>query len=427
MKRLLSLMLAISLAITLQAFTITNHSSLTSSMASGTLIPGEFYQISDRNSVTLQAISTKDVSNTGPAQFFVADYQGVGNYYPGLGTQLGQWEPTISASLGSICIYNGLHWRNSSGTSSNTPPPSDPTNWYSLPKQTSNGYKLEINTITLDYPGLDSILVRQDNRGNYVEKPYYEYEFILDNPIDQFQWGNDSVYNNTVKQGAIYCLNNQRNVFNNKALSGGLINAELNQGYISNNTTSDEGILDFFNNTYFVYANTSEQGGNIIARDNSGFISLNVVRSFNSEMEISGNSGKIDANLLFQGHMAAENNGDTARIAGITMFHGSSVNINNNKGVCGAWVLTIGATVLADNNEGTLRWLTLSNTSTLDVQGNKGTVERLKLDGFGTLHIYKEKPFTAHYLEVVLKDGQDFTVLPITSQYYEFYKPFNLK
>ena len=101
MKKFLSTIILFIVALSVNAFTILTQSSLVNKINTSTLITGELYQISDRSSITLVALSSSHISNQGSGIFYHPDYD---NY--------DIWSSALSYSVGDYSVYDGKIWKN---------------------------------------------------------------------------------------------------------------------------------------------------------------------------------------------------------------------------------------------------------------------------------------------------------------------------
>ena len=176
-----------------------------------TVHPSRLYFITDRD-VFVSGVTKTQVSLKGALLARNPDYQNVG------GNVLGVWTDAIDdgspgLQVNDIAIYNGLQWESRTGDTTGVIPPDDPLNWELLPT-TDSSYINEIDPIHYDLLN-DVIIKRSDKRGNVVETENSFIDAVSPalNPIDVFQWGNDSVKGNKVKQNSILTsLNNLKSI-----------------------------------------------------------------------------------------------------------------------------------------------------------------------------------------------------------------------
>jgi hypothetical protein len=162
------------------------------------------------NGIIIRAISNDGVFERKGWGMFTdtPDYQGVGNYsdVPGLtsvsvGALLGIYQPSMTPALGDIAIETGIHYQNITGTDLGVGPSIDMDNWAPIPPTggLNYGYITEVDEIEYDYLN-NWLTYRKDKRNNKVGISY-RYKTALGasiNPIGEFQWGRDLVYDNQI-------------------------------------------------------------------------------------------------------------------------------------------------------------------------------------------------------------------------------------
>lgn len=208
---------------------ITN-ASLIALVNAGTVSAGQFYFVTDvanvdfasGEGVAVQGIKVGGSTTVnGSGTFWNADYQGVGDYsgVPSYANNVGIWSTSIPASfvIGSVAIYNNLHYLNQTGTWGSAPS-GDAINWLPLGKAKTNGYILEQDEVKYDL--LNNVVVyRADKRNNEVDS----YTNGGDNSIVLFQWGRDVVKNNKVKGNSLMKTTNSWCSFDGNILENGTL------------------------------------------------------------------------------------------------------------------------------------------------------------------------------------------------------------
>jgi hypothetical protein len=113
---------------------------------------------------------------------------------------------SISSILGTIALnkivaWNNNHYVNITGSGTIQHPVYDTTNWTLLAK-TDSSYQIEYDPIIYDFTN-DKLVERKDKRGNYVSN-LINTTYATDN----FQWGRDTGFNNTILGPLAYeCAN----------------------------------------------------------------------------------------------------------------------------------------------------------------------------------------------------------------------------
>lgn len=159
--------------------------------------------------VAVQGITNNTVSINGNGVFLNADYQNVGNYsgVSGYAGNIGVWTSSASVTVNKVAIWNNLHYKNTTGTNTSSNPAVDTTNWTLLAKTVTNGYILEVDIVQY-YSDTNQIFQRIDKRGNQIENNLNYYASSVES-FYCFQWGNNSVGENSVNQESyLSCLNN---------------------------------------------------------------------------------------------------------------------------------------------------------------------------------------------------------------------------
>ena len=229
-------------AVTIQNnFISGTYAQITALATANTFIPSQGYQITNalygtlpvRNiAVYLTAISTNELSLTGSGYFFNADYDGVGVYtgVSGYAGQLGIWTLALSPVVGNVCIWDNLHYVNTTGSNGVTNPYLDTTNWTVLAYSVTNGYVAEIDFIKYDI-ATNRIIERQDVRLNSVS---WTTVFGGYDSFNHFRWGDNKCYSNILRDSVLYTCNNQK-----ECLYNTLDNSKLIVGTATLNGTAE--------------------------------------------------------------------------------------------------------------------------------------------------------------------------------------------
>jgi hypothetical protein len=324
------------------------YADLGTLITNSALQKGTRYQIYDRADlgIILTAISANEISLHGDGGFYNPDFQDVGDYsgvavITGIaaGSRLGilsDW--TAIPAVGSIVIWNGLHYQLVTLVGfDGTPPDTNPA-YTVLPKPTPGmgigasdvGYIEEWDTIEFDFAN-DWLQYRADKRGNTFAYSKATDDIIFGlgySAIIDFQWGNTTkCFGNNISQSSISNLNTPGSIFGNtlnsgsaitgnildpdasisgNLLSGGSliqINTLITGSFINTNTLT--GAANFTLNTLIggssIIYNTLESGASIVSNqlDEISYIQANILESGSTitENSLIGNSG-IDQNTL---------------------------------------------------------------------------------------------------------------------------------
>ena len=238
---------AVGNAVTIQNNFISGTYAQISALATANnLIPSQSYAITNalygslpttNIAVYLEAISVNELSLSGSGYFFNADYDGAGVYtgVPGFVAQLGIWSLTLLPVVGDVCIWNNLHYRNTTGANGLTNPQLDAVNWSLLSYSATNGYIVEIDSIDYNF-ATNRIIKRSDVRLNSVE---WCTSFVGYDSFNNFRWGDNKCLNNILLNSVLYNCNNivdslfnflsNSSVVNGSATSGGSANFVQNQ------------------------------------------------------------------------------------------------------------------------------------------------------------------------------------------------------
>lgn len=177
---------------------ISNANLLTLINTNG-VIDGLFYRVTDPLfgiDVVVLGTSSNKVSTHGTSRWWVADYQGVGNYsgVVGFNSQLGRWWIGATPAVGDVVIWNNLHWVNITGANGANPPSSDFVNWNALAPSDKRGYLIETMDVLYDVT-INRTMVVKDKRYNEVHfaNPKFQVTFL------NFPFGDNNVLRNLIK------------------------------------------------------------------------------------------------------------------------------------------------------------------------------------------------------------------------------------
>jgi hypothetical protein len=171
-------------------------------ITNGTVVAGQSYLVTDAPydcvGVLLQGVTTKTVTESGNALFYVADYQGAGNYNSLIHAPtgfIGSWTSIVcTVAQYQVIVYDNRNYQNLTGVWGSAPI-GDTTNWLALAPSLTTGYFIETDFVLYDVTTND-FTYRQDKRGNKVT------QFINSgdgyNAINDFPWGNNKVKLNTI-------------------------------------------------------------------------------------------------------------------------------------------------------------------------------------------------------------------------------------
>lgn len=207
---------------------------------------------------------TNRVSLDAKGIFMNPDYQAVGDYsgISGYVSQLGVWHSGLAPVIGSVVIYNGIHYKNKTGVVG-TAPSGDAANWQPFDKSTqTHGYIVEIDIVTYDYYN-DSLESRTDKRGNNIG-------MFLNN----HQWGNDSCTRIHCHAGTSNTINSRGIINSCIILGGSVLNVtNANAGSIASITLDGGVTLNADLNTGKILYNTSYHTNDTITLDPAKSIS----------------------------------------------------------------------------------------------------------------------------------------------------------
>lgn len=187
------------------------NSALLTLISTNAVVPGQLYMVTNPNyainGVLLVGTSTNSVSLEGSGGFLNADYQKVGNYsgVPTFVSNLGIWWNAIGGVvLGSVVIWNNIHYLNITGVNTGVEPSTDTTNWTPLTASITNGYILEWDFVKYN-PTSNNVIYRADKRNNEVDR------FVnvkAQDTLLMFQWGRNKTTRNKISGESVYDATN---------------------------------------------------------------------------------------------------------------------------------------------------------------------------------------------------------------------------
>jgi hypothetical protein len=322
--------LGISLSSTL---TIVTYSEITGLTSTGSLIPGNFYMITDADpnlysggtNIILQAISYSGLSLQGQGIFYTPPYDknvvGFNVWYSG-GTYIAT----------DKVFWGGYVWENINGNVGTSLDiyTLDLTEWNFIPYDTTN-YNVSIDTIEYDYSN-DAIIYRKDKYDNEVSTSYGNIVQLINgltpypHPIKSFQWGNGSdnpftsggTSFNKVYDSVLECIN-----FRGYSISYNTLNTfSVIQNNIFEEFSGGLGFIDYnYLNLSLIESNTFS-GLTYIANNNL-YNSSNI--SFNNIY----NESYIIQNILYNQGYISYNNLDLQSVIQINFIVNGGINYNN--------------------------------------------------------------------------------------------------
>jgi len=177
-------------------------------IAAETVVPSQLYLITDATytfgGIVVTGLTTNSISREGRTLHLNADYQLAGDYsgVAGFTSALGVWDVfSVFYALGSVLIYNNLHYKVIGAISTGIDPPSDPGAWELIPLQyvgvddytSTNGYIFEIDFALYDVDA-NQIVRRSDKLNNVVELAAPKSVVTF----EHFPWGNTNYTYNKI-------------------------------------------------------------------------------------------------------------------------------------------------------------------------------------------------------------------------------------
>jgi hypothetical protein len=297
------------------------NAALQTLISLGTVVAGQSYLVTDAPydcvGVLLQGVTTKTVTENGNAIFYVADYQGTGNYSSLINAPtgfIGSWTTVVCpVAQYQVIVYNNRNFQNLTGVWGSAPD-TDSTNWLGLAPSLTTGYFVESDAVLYNV-ATNNFIYREDKRGNKVTN--YDYLSTLFT-IRDFPWGNNKVTLNTVLGTSIIYFTNSNCVIKSNTFDGAIvgdITPFTSFGTIQNNVISSGGIL----NGQQLYTG-GQITGNIISQNGnltydqiiSGNVTNCTITGTSSVLQISG----INTTMNLTGNLM--NNGSILNIANCT-------------------------------------------------------------------------------------------------------------
>lgn len=316
-------------------------------IAGSTVVPGQFYLVTDANltdgGALVQGVTTNTVSLHGAGLFLNPDFQNTG------GNNVGVWHSGLVGLVAgvSICIYDGLHYLSVTGAVG-TAPTGDAVNWLVMAKSVANTYVLEVDFIKYNTVG-NRLMYRADQRENEIEYTIYKGE----NSIAAFQWGNNNCYGNKAfGRSFIGNINNRGSYFGNTVNGSSNIESRFNAGTLSYNNLEAKSLLTATNNLGIIGPVTTA-------------------------------GGDIPGNTLVSGYITVTNQTATGECAGNVVTSGGFINITQNQSEIHANTLHSGGAFNIPVNQSRIRFCEVGAEITvalpspnLDAQLNKRAVSQ---------------------------------------------------
>lgn len=374
---------AVGNAVTIQNNFISGTYAQISALAfSNSLIPSQGYQITNalygslpvKNiAVYLEAISTNELSLSGSGYFFNADYDNIGVYsgVSGYAGQLGCWSLSLLPVIGNVCIWNNLHYVNITGANGLINPSADAVNWSVLAYSVINGYIAEVDTIKYDF-SQNRIIERQDLRLNSVT---WCISFAGYDSFNNFRWGDNKCYLNTLINSVLYnCNNIAESSYNQLHSSQVIIGTPTLGGSIE--MTYNE----FFTSNVLIPIQASGVGiGETFLYNRIEFSQLSFIKN-----DLTG-PGSFVRNIVSQSSLT-DVNFEGTYIYNI-FEHASSLDINQVRtGVIGYNTIVNSVLTISDNSASVI-YNEVVNDSFLIVTQNTGTIKNNSIRLNSTLNL----------------------------------------
>ena len=335
--------------------------------------PGALYLVSDAGVSDLgflcAAVSDSGLSSGGNAGFYVPDFQAIGDYsgVSGFGQQQGVWIGANEGdySEGDVVIWNGRHYKYSGGGDGATTP--ETGNYELLAKSATNGYIVDWDAAKYDL-GNNWIWYRKCKRGNLWEQSYAGYDTV-GFPMLNFQWGNNLVYDNSIVNGQIPCLNQTGSIYQNVTNGEASFDLSDNAGDVFWNVILNEAAFYCSGNTGEIRSNNIQGGiGLVSAVNNSGLIRFNFVHGV--QMSFDDNSGEIIGNNYINGGQTAFVNSNTGHFNYNTVIAGGTTGLTNNQANITNNTIQNGGALNGDSNAGNYTGNTISAGIAVDLTDN---------------------------------------------------------
>jgi hypothetical protein len=290
------------------------NSALLILINNGTVVAGQSYLVTDAPydclGVLLQGVTTTSVTESGNANFYVADYQGAGNYNSLINAPtgfIGSWTTIVcTVAQYQVIVYNNRNYQNLTGVWGSAPS-GDATNWLLLAPSLTTGYFIETDAV-LYKVATNDFIYREDKRGNKVTQ--YINSGVGTNTVRDFPWGNDTVYLNTILGNSLLFFRNSNAAITSNFLDSGKledITPFSSKGVIQFNTiTSNSEIVGTQVNL------GAEVTGNIVTQQSAlnytNFISGTIKNNTIQEVGTISLSGTISI-ITFENNIAQQTGG----------------------------------------------------------------------------------------------------------------------
>ena len=272
------------------------NAALQTLISLGTVVAGQSYLVTDAPydcvGVLLQGVTTTKVTESGNGLFYVADYQGVGNYNSLINAPtgfIGSWTVIVcTVAQYQVIVYNNRNFQNLTGVWG-TSPDTDTTNWLGLTPSLTTGYFIESDAVLYDVTTND-FTYRQDKRGNKVTQ--YINSGDATNTIRDFPFGNNKITLNTISgTSEIGFRNSNANIINN-TMDGGYFTDDTpfsSFGTIRDNYIASSGYLYVYqvNSGASIIGNSMTQtAGMTVSNFISGNLNFNNISEGASVIEL---------------------------------------------------------------------------------------------------------------------------------------------
>ena len=358
---------AVGNAVTIQNnFISGTYAQISALASSNSLIPSQGYEITDalygslpvKNiAVYLTAISTNELSLSGSGFFFNADYDNTGVYsgVSGYAGQLGCWSLSLLPVIGNVCIWNNLHYVNITGANGLTNPSLDAVNWSVLAYSVTNGYIAEVDTIKYDF-SQNRIIERQDLRLNSVT---WSIAFPGYDSFNNFRWGDNKCYLNTLIDSVLYNCNNIRESSYNKLNYSQVIVGTPTLGGSVEMTYSE-----FFTSNVFIPIQSS--AGEVFLFNKVEFSQLSFIKN-----DLTG-PGTFNRNIVSQSNLT---NVNFEGAYNYNIFeNASSSDINQIRTATISFNRIVNSILTITDNTGFITYNEVVNNSSLSVTQNTGNI-----------------------------------------------------
>lgn len=367
-------------------FISVTYTNLLTLIGSSGLVPTQQYLITDaiflnpapleQVAILVTAVTTNEISLSGSGIFLNADYQAVGNYsgVSGFVAQTGVYRGSSVYVIGDVCIWDNLNYVNISGANTGDPD-STPADWTLLTKTSTNGYITEIDIIKYNV-ATNQITYREDVRNNRIENNLATYLIVPNlETFRVFQWGNNSVSENTILGESYFNIKNQYGIILNNFVDNltKISCRAYNVGTIAYNKFTEKTTLLIGINMGVLQENTFESVGNVTI-NNTGTTSVILQNNFKyaicSSLGNNADGGTIQRNVIY-GNVVCEGGFSIINTGGV-IEDNTFVNFN---------VITI------SNNTGTIIKNLSEKNGYLDVRGNSGDISNNVISMNGSIRV----------------------------------------